>query len=246
MQKRYGDLLKPSVFGSRFCDPFLIRLSLILLLFILFLTGCAGEPVEKTVDPGTAASGETGVLWQIVDYRNRAGGGEIPGWVSAYLAGGNAAVEAFEEFQDYYVFISMNSGTNSNALLQWQEGFSPEMDVARLVAVRIENRFLSAGSGNPDRDYGSYFEALIRAASDMSWEWVLREGDFWIYRRFPESEDAPMGREVYDFFVLTIIEKSLLVSRLNALMQGIKPVTSLSRDQAAAVNRVQDRFFDSF
>jgi hypothetical protein len=213
---------------------------------MLLVAGCVGEPEVKAAGPGTAASEETGVLWQITDYRGRAGAGEIPAWVNACLAGGNAAVETLEEFQDRYVFISVNSGTNFSALEQWQEGFSPELDFARLVAVRIENRFLSAGSGDPDRDYGSYFETLVRAASDASWEGVLREGDFWIHRRFPGSEDGSEGREAYDFFVLTTVERSLLVSRINVLMRGIMPGSPLSRDQTAAVNRVQDRFFDGF
>ncbi|MDR2619351.1 MAG: hypothetical protein LBC62_10815 [Treponema sp.] len=213
---------------------------------VLVAAGCVSEGGNKTIIPEAVPQEEVKPDWQIRDYKESAAGRALPSWVTAFLDKGNPAVEALEEYQDRYVFVAMNSGVNFKALEQWRLGFSPELDFPRLAAIRIENRFLSASSGFPDADYGAYYETLIRAASDASWAGVIREEDYWVRREFAGQPGAPQGRETYDFLIINTIEKSLLASQVNALLQSITPDPPLSRDQAAAVNRVQERFFEGF
>jgi hypothetical protein len=221
-------------------------LGLPVLAAVLIAAGCASENGIKTIIPEAAPQEEIKPDWKVRDHQESAAGRALPSWVTAFLDGGNPAVEALEEYQDRYVFVAMNSGANFKALEQWRLGFSPELDFPRLAAIRIENRFLSVSSGFPDAEYGAYYETLIRAASDASWTGVIREEDYWVLRELISQPDAPPGRETYNFLIITTIEKSLLASQVNALLKSITPDPPLSRDQSAAVNRVQERFFEGF
>ncbi|MDR1566418.1 MAG: hypothetical protein LBS48_03935 [Treponema sp.] len=221
--------------------------ALLVLAAVLVAAGCVSEGGNKTIIPEAAGPREEVKSdWQIKDYQESAAGRGLPSWVTAFLDGGNPAVEALEEYQDRYVFVAMNRGANFRALEQWRLGFSPELDFPRLAAIRIENRFLSVSSGFPDADYGAYYETLIRAASDASWSGVIREGDYWVRREFAGQPSALQDRETYDFLIINTIEKSLLASQVNTLLQSITPDPPLSRDQSAAVNRIRERFFEGF
>jgi len=150
-------------------------LSVFLLAGILLLSGCMSQQKRELLlreeEPGTIQDWN----WIILDYRNRDRGEFIPDWVYYYYEGNFSAIENLPGFRDKYVFISGNTGTNFNALLQWNEAFPTDLDFARLAAIRIEKRFLASAVTYPDDEYGSYFEALIRAASDAQWVGAQRE-----------------------------------------------------------------------
>ena len=128
----------------------------------------------------------------ITDFKNKSEGQSIPEWVEHLLEGGISAVEALAAYEGRRVFISRNEGANFNALTQWAEWFSPELDFPRLAAARIESRFLS-GVSRPDNMYGAFFVTLIRAASDAHWSGAVKEEYFWIRRKFDPVEDDYMG-----------------------------------------------------
>jgi hypothetical protein len=226
---------------------FFSLMSTLILFSALFSSGCASSSreqrtagrVEEIEDPRLAS-------WEILDYQNKDEGGLIPPWVSSYLMGGNQAVEILQAYEGYYVFVSQNTGTNFSALEQWKTAFNPDLDFARLVAVRIEKHFLAAAQTYPDYEYGAYFEALIRLASDSVWVGASRDEDFWLLRMFPEADGFMVKPEMYDFLILVKIEKPLLASQIRTLFQNVQPLFPLSRDQNAAVQRVQERFFDEF
>lgn len=214
----------------------------------LFLAACAGDPARQSEGgPETEEDARDEPVYRLTDYKTRTEGGGVPGWVEYYLEGNIAALEAPEEYQDRYVFIARGRGTNFRALEQWARGFSVELDFARLVAMRIEKRFTQAASGFPDSVFGRYFEALIRAASDASWEGAVREDDFWLKGFYQETDgNAAGGGESYDFVILVTVDKALLASQIQPLLFGVKPQEPMSRDQLAAVDRVRERFFEGF
>jgi hypothetical protein len=203
-----------------------------------------GQVPERGVETGETAGAEP--VYEIIDYKTRAGGDPVPEWVSSYLEGETAAIESLEEYQDRYVFVARNRGSNFKALEQWNLGFVPELDFARLAAVRIERRFTQAAGGFPDSAYGSYFESLIRAASDADWKGVVREDDFWLKHFIPASGENENSGESYDFIILVTIDKTLLASQIQVLLNGIKPQPPPTRDQTSAASRVRDRFFEGF
>ena len=218
----------------------------ILLTVTLVSGGCSGQqrrqPPLRQEEPRYGSL----VSWELLNYRDRDRGGLIPAWASLYLNGNFAAIEKLPEYRDLYVFIGENSGTNFNALKQWEGAFSPDLDFARLAAARIEKRFLDAAVTYPDDEYGSYFEALIREASDAVWEGAQRKDDFWVYRSYPAEDEFSEIGQIYDFLILVCIEKNLLDEQIKTVMQNVKPEAPLSRDQRNAVSRVQEHFFEGF
>ena len=189
----------------------------------------------------------------ITDFKNKAEGQVMPDWVGHWLEGGVSALEALDIHEGRRVFVSRNEGSNFNALKQWAEWFLPELDFPRLAAARIEARFLS-GVSRPDTEYGAFFVALIRAASDALWIGAVKEDYFWMRRKFypvedafPETGETPrLVEEDWEFLILVTIDEALFASQLDEVFRSVRPSPQPTRDQLAAANRVKDFFFDGF
>jgi len=168
-----------------------------LIFTALLFASCAGNPRKQvlnfTESPGIA---EIPGNFTITDYKDRGQGSHIPLWVAVWLNSGVEELEALDTYRDYYVFVSRNEGYNFNALNEWARGFSADLDFPRLAAARIEKRF-SASVPFPDNEYGSFYETLIRAASDAHWIGADRKDDFWIRREYPSGsgEDGTPDRQ---------------------------------------------------
>jgi len=219
-----------------------------LFMIISFLClGCA-TPVRHRPSREIEEKGSPWfTVWEILDFENKSQNGIIPPWVILFLDGGSQAIEELAEYENYYVFVSIHSGTNLTALEQWRAGFSADLDFARLAAVRIEKRFENATINYPDYEFGGYFEALIRSASDAVWHGASRDDDFWLLRDLlDKSGDNDPNTEIFDFLILVKIEKEQLEPQIRTLMRNVRSLSPMTRDQTAAVNRVQDRFFEGF
>ena len=170
----------------------------------------------------------------------------MPEWVNFWLNSSIQDMEALDSFSGQYVFISRNEGLRLNPLHLWMEGFSPELDFPRLAAARIERRFASAVT-HPDNEFGSFYEAIIREASDTPWYGAVSAGDFWIRRLYPPDEEENVQEmETWEFLILLTIEKDLFVSQLDEIFERINPFPAPTRNQIEAINRVKGDFFSGF
>jgi hypothetical protein len=215
----------------------------------LIFSACAGDLPKIIIKPDQP---ETAGFQQenegpILDHRNAAQGEAIPEWVSRFLDRGSRGVEDLEVYRNSYVFVGVSRGVNFKALGHWAEGFSAAQDFPRLAARRMEARLTSAASLYPDDEYGEFFEALVKKASDAEYTGVTKENFFWILRRYQQNngEDSP-ARERYDFFVLMSISKREFQAQAQALMADVKTGKPPTRDQAAAINRIKEDFFEDF
>ena len=240
-------------------------------LAAVLLFSCAGRPAKRVLTfsemPGATRTPGSSV---IIDYKNKNNGGIIPEWAELWFNSGVHGVEALEAYRDRYVFIAKNEGNNFNALSQWLKGFSADLDFPRLAAARIESRF-GAGIPFPDDEYGAFYEAIIRGASDTLWTGAIREDDFWVRRKRlvirdeegapselnPEagqgdssegnlSADSPYDEETWEFLILVTIEKNLFSSQLYGVFKSVNPSPPPSKEQINAANRVKDHFFEGF
>jgi hypothetical protein len=211
---------------------------------VLVLGGCAaGSRVART-ETTVPLELERRELYQIGSYQGKEEGEAIPPWVEAHLGG--EPLEALWGYEGKYLFIAENSGPNDRLLRQWAENFSPLQDFPRLAAMRIELRFTRAALGYPDDEYGVFFPLMIRAASDGVYEGVEREADFWIQRWLLGEDGMPADQEEYRFLILVSVDKFLFERRVHDMLGQIAPDPSPTREQAAAIRRVLDIFFDGF
>jgi hypothetical protein len=220
---------------------------------LLFLASCAGEPRKiifdpaASVDPLTAnpPAGQEADLLSIIESQSGPAGALIPDWVYLFINGGIKSVEALGRYSEKYVFIAENRGKNFDALSQWVTSFAVEQDFSILAAERIEKRLLAAAKLYPDDEYGDFFENLVKSASDADYAGAVREGTFWIKRReVPQEGAETTAAEIYDFFILVGIDKITLQNRIRELMGDI--IITPTKDQEAAINNVQQSFFEGF
>jgi len=211
----------------------------------LFLSSCVTNTGRQAYElPEISEEIKTPRTFTIIDYKNKATGGTVPEWVNRYLNSGLRDVEALRTYQGNYVFVHRNEGNNFNALQLWKDNFSVDLDFPRLAAVRIEARF-SAAVSYPDETYGAFYEALIRAASDASWTGAITRDDFWI-RKKNHANETEGEQENLEFLILVAIEKSSFSSQLGKIFENINPVPPPTQNQIAAINRVKERFFETF
>jgi hypothetical protein len=185
--------------------------------------------------------------FQIVGYQTSNSGEDIPDWVARYLAEGVSGVEALPEYENRYIFIAVNSGTNFKALNYWISGFTLNQDFSQLVAMRVLSRFIKDSERNSGHDYSTYFEAAVKTTADASFSDIQKEADFWLLKRFDENEDnTTESREVYEFYILISIAKAQLQFQLNQIFLKAVENISMTRDQTSAMNRFWGNFYEGF
>jgi hypothetical protein len=218
-----------------------------MLLFIPFVFSCAGSSRAPKVIAAPPAEIETAaVQWEIIDHKTAGLGEDPPEWVVRYISGGIEAVEALPQYAGKYVFVAENTGTNADALAQWSLGFTVDQDLPRLVSARVQARL--SREGNPDRDYGLFFERAVKFTADHDYPGGLREADFWVLQRsiVAESEDAPTAEEIYHFYIVISIDGERLIPEIDAALLTAAEYTKPSREETLAVDRIRAAFYEGF
>jgi hypothetical protein len=213
-------------------------------LFLFF--SCISSPNEVPVPVYSPPMAAEKPAIQIVEHQYSTLNRAAPDWIVQYLSDGIPGVEALFRFTDSYVFIDENSGTNINALNQWAEGFVPAQDFGQLLSARVQARFIGKTGGTPDRDYGRYFEAAVRAVADRSYTDVQVEGRFWVIRQYTGDGVTRGSQKIYDYYILISIKKEELKTQLNNVLRNALADLKPTREQNTAINRLRDAFYDSF
>jgi hypothetical protein len=216
-------------------------------VFLLF-SACATKPVEKIILPQRQETEKDRIemSYTIIDWQTRTGEQDIPEWVRRFLDGGIREIEAMPQYRDRYTFVAAGRGNSLEALRYWSEEFSERQDFPRLAAVRIEERLAAAAVLHPDDEYGYFFETMVKRASDADYHGARREDSYWLRRRFYTEDDEEADREAYDFFILISIDKGELAARIRTLLDDPGNIREPTRDQAAAISRIRDNFFNGF
>ena len=210
-----------------------------------FFSCCKSEPARPVLNLPLPPEVERGPReYTITDYKNKTNGETIPGWVSLWLDRGNRGVETLSAFQGLLTFVHNSEGSNFKALELWRDNFSPGQDFPRVAARRIEARFSSAAL-YPDEEYGAFYEAIIRSASDAFWTGASAADDFWIKKKYPPTEEEG-EMESWEFLILITMEKALFTRQLEDIFQKTQPAPSPTAEQLAAVNHVKEHFFEGF
>ena len=234
------------------------RYNLALLWVLCILTACTGQKNAIIFYPNPEQDKQPESIyplesWQIIESENGRGETGIPEWVSSYFNGSVRRVESLDQYGGKYVFIGENWGENLNVLQQWAGNLTTLHDLPRLIAARVERRLVSSASLYPDDEYGQYFEIMIKKVSDGEYPGAVKEQTFWVKRELvasivedDEPEQTETVTELYEYLVLISIDNRTLQNQLRQIMTGIKTTVPPTREQAAAINRIQQTFFEGF
>jgi hypothetical protein len=212
------------------------------ILAVLALAACGSAPASSQ----DAQYLEETAAYEVVDHKTRAIGGSVPDWVSLYIDKGLPGVEALEEFQDKYVFVGEDVGTNLNALRQWATGFTVNQEIARVVSNRVQAKFAGAAAGSPDAEYGRYFEDVVKAMAEAQFSGARKENDFWLLKRYFRTDRKTPDRETYEYYVLISIDKDILQRQIDEVLDRARTGGPLTREQETAVDRVREAFYEGF
>jgi hypothetical protein len=208
---------------------------------VFLITACSAAP-EAPLDLGPLpAHQERNSITEIIDYEN-----DMPEWVIRYINDGVAGIESLPEYALKYVFVGRQLGNSLEPLQLWAAGFLAERDLPRLVSARIQQRFIADSGGNPRDAYGRYFEAVVKNASDTVYQGASRESSFWIKKRIFEDDGISPAGEVYEYLILTSIDRETLRQQINILLTTTRPDFSPAREQSAAVMRLRLNFYEGF
>jgi hypothetical protein len=225
--------------------------------FLLIFSACAGQNKKVIFIPDTVNNppepARTFDSWEIISSQNGQGSSGIPEWARLFIDNKVKELEALGGFYGKYLFIGENWGNNFNALQQWANSFTAEQDLPMLITRRAERRLIASASLYPDDEYGEFFESLIREISNGGYSGAVKEQTFWLKRKIDVSgaemdaeSNPPDKQERYEFLVLISVDKETLQRQIQEIMTGIKTKTPPTKEQAAAIARIKDNFFEGF
>lgn len=211
------------------------------LIGAVLISACSAGP-EASVDLGPIpAYQEKNSITEILAYER-----DMPEWADRYGSAGLAGIETLPEYADRYVFVSRQIGNNLESLELWAAGFSVERDLPRLVSARIQERFIADSRGNPGDEYGRYFEAVVKNASNAAFPGGSREDSFWIKKRIFEDDGVSPAGEIYEYLIMASIDREALEQQINMLLVTSRSDKPSTREQSAASMRLRLNFYEGF
>ncbi|GHV79629.1 hypothetical protein AGMMS49944_14200 [Spirochaetia bacterium] len=219
--------------------------TLILVVGMSLFTACQSNREKPMVRFGPIPEyREKTSLFELIDHENAPE--DMPEWVSRYINAGINGIEGLPEYADSYVFIGMQRGSNQDSLKLWADSFSLDRDFPRLVSARVQARFSAFANGNPDEEFGRYFERVVKNTIDAAFEGVIQESSYWIKKRTFDDDGLNPTGEVYEYYILTRIPRDALENQINLLLITARTDLPPTRDQSAAAMRLRLNFFDGF
>jgi hypothetical protein len=214
---------------------------------VLFLFACRGDPDPEIPVLREGPFNESPPVVQanrILDYQGKSSGQALPRWLEAYLAGGNAGVEALPEYEYVYAFVGENSGPSPAPLETWRRNFDTGRTFPRLAGARIRFRFIGGLQTSADEVYGGYYQATVKAAYGADYIGPWKEGDFWILEDPGEDTERAGKSGRYRYFVFVLVPKDVFEKEVRDILEQIKDRGT--RDQNSACEKLRENFFEGF
>jgi hypothetical protein len=227
-----------------------------LIFFFFFLSSCASNfTVIIPVPPDEYFFQQEKItikINNIIETKNGSSIENLPIWFATFINGGIEEVEKIDAFYGKYVFIGFSEGINPGALEIWTDKFSTVQDFIMLAAERIQRRMLSGISLYPDDEYGEFFEKFIKRAYGTVYPDAVKEDTYWIKSKINNEEitfeptDVSASSHIYNYFVLIVIDKTIMQTVINKMMEEIYSSVTPAGSQRNSIIRLRQNFFEGF
>jgi len=207
---------------------------LIAALFVLF-AGC------KTAKPEPAAKELEGtVKSEVLEHKGSALGiNELPVWVQTYIQTGITGLEKLNDYKDVYCFVAETTASNLDAGQAWVNSFNMPQTIARNVSTRVDALFSGASSGGTDGSYATYFENVVKTASNIEYSGARKINDWWVLLRRYEPNSKTKYADEYRVYVFYTIDRDSLDRQVLSVIDKVAADLKTGADQQAMVNKVK-------
>ena len=202
-------------------------LGIVVIVAFAFLGSCTSTPkVEK---PQMVKEAKP----EVIDDQYH-GTRETPDWV--FMEPDEIAAKV----KDYYVFKFMRSGKDLDGLRLWTRGFVASSEIARLVSVKVKDKFVGAAAGDKDK-LETYMEEVVKSISKDQFSGARKKASYWWLIRKVNADGTVEER--YEYFMLYYVPKDQIDKAIErALAEADKKVKPKSEDEITARERVKKAF----
>jgi len=179
---------------------------------------------------------------KVIEHKLTALGGDVPEWVFQYANGED--LEKKRDYNDLYVFVFEQTGKDLEGVKAWTRSFSAATEVARMVSIRVMNKFAGAQVGDKDM-VETYMEEVAKVLAVAEYAGARKKDDFWIHRQFYDDNGSPTKKEYTYYMLYTVPQEQIdaaIQRSLDAQNNKNKPKTE---EEQTARDRVKELFSEN-
>ena len=212
-------------------------LTVVLAVLMIGLIGCASSP-KKSDKPKGEIKVETKVYPpKVVEHKNTAFGGEVPEWVFQEAD----ELEKQDKYKGAYVFKFDQTGESLDGVQAWTRSFVAATEVARMVSIRVTNKFAGALVGDKDK-VETYMEEVAKVLAQAQYAGARKVGDFWVHQQTYKSDGKP-DKLIYRYLLLYSVPKEQIDAAIaRALDEQAGKNKPKSEEEQTARDRVKELF----
>jgi len=136
-----------------------------------------------------------------------------PPWLSAYIKGGNIAVEALKDYKSKTCFVITTTDGSRDFVLNWVNGTEGPRQVAAKIANTVSSDIASSLGSDKGEDTEANVQAAVHVLNNAVFSGLTRNADWWQQIRYPD------GREEYRACALYVIDSKTLDKQVAAFIQ---------------------------
>ena len=209
-----------------------VAVASIALIVMFAACGSSPAPVQKAPKK---------VFYDIIDQKGQALGKEVPDWVLQE----SSDLEKQAEYKNLYLFKFEETGKNLEATKTWANNFSAPSEIAKIVSTRVQQKFAGAQAGDKDK-VGDYFENVVKTLSQTEFSGAQKVADWWILKQYRKDAGAQAGQQEYTYYLLFGIQKDTLNKLVQDQLDKSKADLNPTTEQATAIDRVKQAFYEGF
>jgi hypothetical protein len=209
-----------------------------LILSLLAVVGCTSTPAPEPKKISTANVAPT---FKVIDHKYAAAGREWPEWVFQETFD----LERMDQYKDMYLFKFEEEGQNLDSVKTWTNNFSAASEIAKVVSTKVQQKFAGAQAGDKDK-LGVYFENVVKLVSEANYSGAKKVSDYWVLKSYFKDDGVSEKERKYAYYLLFSIPKATLQELINQKIKEAGQAVKATAEQATAMDRVKESFYEGF
>ena len=204
----------------------IVLIALALLVGAMVIVSCNSTP--KVDKPEMSKENKV----KIIDDQYH-GARDTPDWV--FLEPNE--MEGKAQYKDVYLFMFVQQGQDVDGLRVWVRGFAASSEIAHMVSLRVQDKFVGAAAGDKDK-LETYLEEVVKSVSEAQYAGARKESDYW-WQVQKANADGSIA-QFYEYYLLFSVPKAQIDAAIKrALDDAANAVKTKTEDEQTARDRVK-------